>query len=174
MQAPRGGGFLGKRKRHHGYYPQSSTWSYQQASRIAPPPPPPPPRFFANPDPRMRFSKQPGRPAVVRPGPKPPAPPPPADAAECAAGTKLLAGYLAHEYLTYGTLLGKPMLPPPPIQKEKHHAAAAPASSGATAPPPPKPAERCAEVSRLIMAGGAHIPGIVNPSQLGGWLGIKK
>ncbi|GJM85549.1 hypothetical protein PR202_ga02010 [Eleusine coracana subsp. coracana] len=112
----------------------------------------------------MRFSKQPGRPAVVRPGPKPPAPPPPADAAECAAGTKLLAGYLAHEYLTYGTLL----------EKEKHHAAAAPASSGATAPPPPKPAERCAEVSRLIMAGGAHIPGIVNPSQLGGWLGIKK
>ncbi|GJN21608.1 hypothetical protein PR202_gb09100 [Eleusine coracana subsp. coracana] len=112
----------------------------------------------------MRFSKQPVRPAVIRPGPKPPAPPPPQAAAKCAAGTKLLAGYLAHEYLTYGTLL------------EKHPAAALPASSGATAPPPPQPepSQRYAEVSRLIMADGAHIPGIVNPSQLGGWLGINK
>ncbi|TVU29181.1 hypothetical protein EJB05_20738, partial [Eragrostis curvula] len=166
MQAPRGGGFLGKRKeREYGYYPSFS--SSEQVLRFAPQPAPP---FFAKPDPR---GGKPDRPAVVRLGAnaKPAPLPPPPGAAKGAAGNKLLAGYLAHEFLRFGTLLGERRLEPPPTRKEKE-AAAAPAASCASAAP--APGTRYAEVSRLLMAGGARIPGVVNPSQLGGWLRIKE
>ena len=68
---------------------------------------------------------------------------------------KLLAGNLAHEFLTHGTLLGRRIEP-------------------ATRRPEPEPKRRYAEVSWLLMAdGGAHIPGVVNPTQLARWLQIK-
>jgi hypothetical protein len=170
MQAPGGSGFLGKRKERdhgeldHGYYPSPSlTSSSEQAARTVAPPPPP---FFSKPVPR---AGKPDRPAVARLGAsaKPALPPPP----PAAKGTKLLAGYLAHEFLTYGTLLGEQRREAPPIPKEKKEPAAPASSCSAAAPDPSK---RYAEVSRLLIAGGARIPGIFNPSQLGGWLGIKE
>jgi hypothetical protein len=71
---------------------------------------------------------------------------------------KLLAGYLAHEFLTKGTLLGKRFEPGKmnvdPAQQ-----------SGSS-----KPGNSYKEVSCLLKADGVHIPGVVNPTQLGRWL----
>lgn len=90
-----------------------------------------------------------------------PAPAPARAAAGGGGGNKLLAGHLAHEFLAHGTLLGRRIEP----------------SRGATAPAParaePDPKRRYAEVSWLLMASGAHVPGVVNPTQLGRWLQIK-
>ena len=79
---------------------------------------------------------------------------------------KLLAGNLAHEFLTHGTLLGRRIEP-------SHTAAAAPAPAAA-ARAGPDPKSRYAEMSWLLMANGAHLPGVVNPTQLGRWLQIKE
>ncbi|RLM64398.1 hypothetical protein C2845_PM16G11020 [Panicum miliaceum] len=87
---------------------------------------------------------EPGKPALAGP----------------AGGNKLLAGHLAHEFLAHGTLLRRRI--------EPSHAGPAPA---ARAEPDPK--RRYAEVSWLLMTSGAHIPGVVNPAQLGRWLQIK-
>lgn len=165
MQAPRGGGgFLGKRKEREYYppYPSASSASSQAVLLQQPPHP------FARPDP-PRLAVKPDRAAALRLGAKPPLPHAAAAAgahaaAAAAAGNKLLAGYLAHEFLRCGTLLGE-RRPEPPGRKEKEPALAV---------PPPAPSRRYAEVSRLLMAGGARIPGIVNPSQLGRWLRIKE
>ncbi|CAM0944951.1 unnamed protein product [Alopecurus aequalis] len=70
---------------------------------------------------------------------------------------KLLAGNLAHEFLTHGTLLGRRIEP-----------------TRQPARPEPEPKRRHAEVSWLLMANGAHIPGVVNPTQLARWLQIKE
>ncbi|CAD6341404.1 unnamed protein product [Miscanthus lutarioriparius] len=154
MQAPRGGGFLGKRKeRDYYYYPYPSVSTPSEQAVLLQQQPPPPP--LARPDPR---GVKPDRPAV-RFGAKPPLPQPGAQV----GGNKLLAGYLAHEFLRCGTLLGERRLEPPHL-KEKDP----------TTVPAPEPSRRYAEVSRLLMAGGARIPGVVNPSQLGSWLRIKE
>lgn len=166
MQAPRGeGGFLGKRKEREYYlpYPSASSSQAQQAVLLQRPPQP-----FARPDPRVAI--KPDRAAALRLGAKPPLPRPGAAGPHAVGvgvgvgGNKLLAGYLAHEFLRCGTLLGERRLEPLG-RKEKEPALAAPA---------PEPSRRYAEVSRLLMAGGARIPGIVNPSQLGRWLRIKE
>ncbi|KAL2323410.1 hypothetical protein Fmac_027789 [Flemingia macrophylla] len=73
---------------------------------------------------------------------------------------QLLAGYLAHEFLTKGTLLGQPWAPP----KGK--------SSEEAQPPQPTPEERerYAEVAGLLKGGGTQLPGVVNPTQLARFL----
>ncbi|KAF7002757.1 hypothetical protein CFC21_018200 [Triticum aestivum] len=78
---------------------------------------------------------------------------------------KLLAGNLAHEFLTHGTLLGRR------IEPSHHHQ---PAAAAASPRPEPEPKRRYAELSWLLMTNGAHIPGVVNPTQLGRWLQIKE
>ncbi|CAD6263075.1 unnamed protein product [Miscanthus lutarioriparius] len=89
--------------------------------------------------------------------------PAPARPAAAGGGNKLLAGHLAHEFLAHGTLLGRRI--------EPSRGAPAPAPAPARAEPDPK--RRYAEVSWLLMASGAHVPGVVNPTQLGRWLQIK-
>lgn len=71
---------------------------------------------------------------------------------------KLLAGYLAHEFLTKGTLLGK-RFEPGKVELNPVHQAG-----------PSKPGNSYKEVSYLLKADGVHIPGVVNPTQLGRWL----
>ncbi|XP_062219688.1 uncharacterized protein LOC133919338 [Phragmites australis] len=154
MQAPRGGAFLGKRKEREYYYP-SSSYSSEQAVPLARPPP------FAKPDPRGK----PDRPAARLSAKPLLAPPPGAAGLGGGGGNKLLAGYLAHEFLRCGTLLGeRRLVPPQPIRKEKEPAAVAALEAR----------RRYTEVSRLLVAGGARIPGVVNPAQLGRWLRIKE
>nr|ACG43826.1 hypothetical protein [Zea mays] len=156
MQAPRGGGFFGKRKERDYYYPYPSVSSSSEQAVLLQRQPPP----YARPEPDTR-SVKPDRPAM-RFGAKPPLPQPGAQVG-C---NKLLAGYLAHEFLRCGTLLGERRLELPRL-KEKD-------PSASTSTPAPEPSRRYAEVSRLLMAGGARIPGVVNPSQLGRWFRIKE
>ncbi|KAJ8506340.1 hypothetical protein OPV22_007226 [Ensete ventricosum] len=68
---------------------------------------------------------------------------------------RLLAGYLAHEFLTRGTLLGKSLGPD----------RADPGKMG-----PAEPVGTYKEASYLLMRGGAHVPGVVNPTELARWL----
>ncbi|KAF7149570.1 hypothetical protein RHSIM_Rhsim02G0042100 [Rhododendron simsii] len=99
-----------------------------------------------------------------------------------APSNRLLAGYMAHEFLTKGTLLGQKWDPA--------RAEAVPVSNGSAEPKRPKPAaeaepsrkgkqrekhddgddERYAEVARLLKEDGAHVAGIVNPTQLARWI----
>jgi len=97
-------------------------------------------------------------PAKAEPGNKP------APAGPAGGNNKLLAGHLAHEFLAHGTLLGRRI--------EPGRAGPAPAPAPA-ARAEPDPKRRYAEVSWLLMTSGAHIPGVVNPTQLGRWLQIK-
>ncbi|KAL6903515.1 hypothetical protein ACP4OV_004328 [Aristida adscensionis] len=130
-------------------------------------------------------------PAKADPGKKPALAPAPSPApARGANDNKLLAGQLAHEFLTHGTLLGRRVEPrgsgpakaPAPSPAPIPAPAPAPAPAQAPAPAPaqraaardgPDSKRRYAEVSWLLMASGAHIPGVVNPTQLGRWLNIE-
>lgn len=112
----------------------------------------------------------------VRPAPAPA----PAQAAGKAkpAGEKsdgrLLAGYMAHEFLTKGTLFGQRF---DPARLE-----AAPASGKPAEPKRAKPEAEpsvdakeeghasYADVAGILKSDGAHIPGIVNPTQLARWI----
>ncbi|KAI3787844.1 hypothetical protein L2E82_00307 [Cichorium intybus] len=103
---------------------------------------------------------------------------------------KLLAGYLAHEFLTKGTLFGQ-LWDPARADAVPVSAAAYSADlrkpmkqpsynhKGKTAEPKPKPGEKrrfesYAEVSALLKGkNGAHIPGIVNPTQLAQFLHLQ-
>ncbi|KAG2548517.1 uncharacterized protein LOC120650808 [Panicum virgatum] len=66
----------------------------------------------------------------------------------------LLAGLLAHEFLSSGTVLGERRGPPGPE--------AARATGGAA---------RYEAVAALVLRGGARVPGVVNPAQLAAWAG---
>ncbi|KAK9265842.1 hypothetical protein L1049_027075 [Liquidambar formosana] len=83
----------------------------------------------------------------------------------------LLAGYLAHEFLTKGTLLGERWDPARseavPVSAELRRVKS---SQMAKAELPVEKYERYVEVASLLKTDGAHIAGIVNPSQLAGFL----
>lgn len=65
---------------------------------------------------------------------------------------RLLAGYVAREFLTKGTIFGSPVDPKRPRPDKE-------VENGAFA-----------DVARLVMHDGAHISGVVNPTQLGCWI----
>ncbi|KAK7277490.1 hypothetical protein RJT34_22503 [Clitoria ternatea] len=92
---------------------------------------------------------------------------------------QLLAGYLAHEYLTKGTLMGHPWAPPRPegpkgkSTEDGREEGEAATEAVTTAPPCRKSEaerERYAEVAGLFKGGGTHLPGVVNPTQLARFL----
>uniref|UniRef100_A0A7N0ZVK1 Uncharacterized protein n=1 Tax=Kalanchoe fedtschenkoi TaxID=63787 RepID=A0A7N0ZVK1_KALFE len=87
-------------------------------------------------------------------------------AAKPECNNMLLAGYLAHEFLTKGTIMGEKFdsarataTPPGPTKR-----------SSRPTEPSRKADERYAEVASLLKTDGAHIPGIVNPTQLASYL----
>ncbi|OIV90536.1 hypothetical protein TanjilG_32413 [Lupinus angustifolius] len=85
----------------------------------------------------------------------------------------LLAGYLAHEYLTKGTLMGQPWAPSGEKLKGKEEEsteAAAAATPCRRSTEDEKVKERYAEVAGLLKGGGTHLPGVVNPTQLARFL----
>ncbi|KAL9996948.1 hypothetical protein Hdeb2414_s0007g00254981 [Helianthus debilis subsp. tardiflorus] len=72
------------------------------------------------------------------------------------SSNKLLAGYMAHEFRTKGTVLGKK------LEGDR-------AEKGAVV----VEKERYKEITSLLMMrndGGVHIPGVVNPAQLARWI----
>jgi len=82
----------------------------------------------------------------------------------------LLAGNLAHEFLTHGTVLGRRIEATTSTAPGRRVEAT---WQPARPEPEPEPKRRYAEMSWLLMSDGAHIPGVVNPTQLGQWLQIK-
>lgn len=93
-------------------------------------------------------------------------------AAGSISSNRLLAGFLAYEFLNKGTLFGE-KYEPAPVQ------APAPARSeaGCKRMKPEAAALRVemenqsyAEVASILKMDGAHLPGIVNPAQLARWI----
>ncbi|XP_051152635.1 uncharacterized protein LOC127266432 [Andrographis paniculata] len=82
------------------------------------------------------------------------------------SSNRLLAGYMALEFLSKGTLLGQRF---EPARAEPRRDKPSQSSEG---DPSGKPKPQCyADVSALLMSeGGAHIPGVVNPTQLARWI----
>uniref|UniRef100_A0ACD5Y536 Uncharacterized protein n=1 Tax=Avena sativa TaxID=4498 RepID=A0ACD5Y536_AVESA len=97
-----------------------------------------------------------------------PAPTAKAELSKPGNDNKLLAGNLAHEFLTRGTVLGRRIEVTSTFPGHRIEPTWQPAR------PEPEPKQRYAELSWLLMANGAHIPGVVNPTQLGRWLQIKE
>ncbi|GKU86253.1 hypothetical protein SLEP1_g801 [Rubroshorea leprosula] len=90
-------------------------------------------------------------------------------AAQLDSSNQLLAGYLAHEYITKGTLFGQPYDPAQsqaaPVQgTESRKLKSDDRSEGEV--------QKYVEVANLLKTDGAHIPGIVNPTQLARFLKI--
>ncbi|XP_010264996.1 PREDICTED: uncharacterized protein LOC104602843 [Nelumbo nucifera] len=109
---------------------------------------------------------------------------------EPASANKLLAGYLAQEFLRKGTLLGQKWDPAraeaTPIESRKpnpgilnHHHHQQKAAEAAELKPPTRNAAASVkhpsydDVARLLKADGTHIAGIVNPKQLAEWLQMR-
>ncbi|CAJ1968210.1 unnamed protein product [Sphenostylis stenocarpa] len=95
--------------------------------------------------------------------------------AEPKPSNQLLAGYMAHEFLTKGTLLGQPWAPPrvdaPPKAKSTEDAGEeAEPTAAATCRRTEGERERYAEVASLLKGGGTQLPGVVNPTQLARFL----
>ena len=88
------------------------------------------------------------------------------------SSNRLLAGYMAYEFLTQGTLFGQKFDPA--------RAEAVPLSGGsaewkrgkpeAAQPGGSREHRSYAEVASILKTEGAHIPGIVNPTQLARWI----
>ncbi|XP_043693813.1 uncharacterized protein LOC122644244 [Telopea speciosissima] len=107
------------------------------------------------------------------------------------SSNRILAGYMAHEFLTQGTLLGQKWDPVTASSssaveadgsndeegetKEKVGNAKDVENEGAELTVPAKKStahQGYAAVANLMKADGTHIPGIVNPTQLSRWLQI--
>lgn len=93
-----------------------------------------------------------------------------------ASSRHLLAGYLAHEFLTKGTLFGQPWeaaraeaaadSAPEPVDETKRQSPEGEAEPREEAEPRLERFQRYVAVADLINADGSHLPGVVNPTQL--------
>ncbi|KAK9665771.1 hypothetical protein RND81_14G135000 [Saponaria officinalis] len=87
-----------------------------------------------------------------------------------APSNRILAGYMAQEYLTKGTLFGQ-KFDPARAEAVPVSAAEPKRKPGLAEPVGLKPNRGYAEVAQILMGcDGAHIPGIVNPTQLARWI----
>ncbi|KAH6768443.1 hypothetical protein C2S51_013779 [Perilla frutescens var. frutescens] len=87
---------------------------------------------------------------------------------------RLLAGHMAYEFLTKGTLFGQKFDPgraeamPVNLAESKRNRPSQPMKeaelSGKSKP------QSYAEVANLMKSDGVHIPGVVNPTQLARWI----
>lgn len=99
-----------------------------------------------------------------------------AAAAEPVPSNQVLAGYLAHEYLARGTLFGQPFDPArsQPVDSRKVTKPGkrdeAEPNNGAEPSKGEEKYQRYVEVASLLKRDGAHISGIVNPTQLAHFL----
>jgi hypothetical protein len=91
---------------------------------------------------------------------------------------KLLAGYLAHEFLTKGTLFGQ-LFDPTTIDRVDSESdsivgsavdSTAEQDAELTRPNVRKEHESYGEVASIVKMNGTHIKGIVNPTELSRWI----
>lgn len=107
-----------------------------------------------------------------------PKPASPAATAEPSSPNRLLAGYLANEFLTKGTLFGQRWDPgraeAVPLSAAAEPRRGKPIQASEADPEPrrrvAKQPQSYAEVATLLKGDGAHIPGVVNPTQLVQWI----
>ncbi|KAK4427834.1 hypothetical protein Salat_1552400 [Sesamum alatum] len=98
------------------------------------------------------------------------------------SSNRLLAGYMAYEFLTKGTLFGQKFDPARaeavPVnsadskrnrQTQSQSQSLVQPSAEAEPSVKSKP-QSYAEVANLLKSDGAHIPGVVNPTQLARWI----
>ncbi|KAL3812448.1 hypothetical protein ACJIZ3_013716 [Penstemon smallii] len=94
---------------------------------------------------------------------------------QTASSNRLLAGYMAYEFLTNGTLLGQKFDParaeavPLNSAESKRNRSQSITTSEAEPSGKSKP-QSYAEVANLLKSDGACIPGVVNPTQLAKWI----
>lgn len=87
------------------------------------------------------------------------------------SSNRLLAGYMAYEFLTKGTILGRKFDPARGEPSPSSPATWKKAKTGAEEPSETKKEHQSySEVASILKTDGAHIPGVVNPSQLARWL----
>lgn len=88
----------------------------------------------------------------------------------------VLAGYMAYEYLTKGSLLGEKFDParakavPVNALAEPKKRKPSPEEAEKSKLKPKSKNESYVEVASLLRSDGTHIPGIVNPTQLAQWI----
>ncbi|XP_019180209.1 PREDICTED: uncharacterized protein LOC109175400 [Ipomoea nil] len=91
--------------------------------------------------------------------------------ADPVSSTRLLAGYMAHEFITKGTLLGQEFDPARveavPVNRTSEPRRGKPGQGHGNGL---EPSQSYAEVASLLNGDGARIVGIVNPTQLGRWI----
>ncbi|GMH18874.1 hypothetical protein Nepgr_020715 [Nepenthes gracilis] len=105
------------------------------------------------------------------------------------SSNRLLAGYMAYEFLSHGTMLGQkfdedaPLPMAEPRKKPSQNSNSS--NSGSISEPGGSYGEtsvkkssaakqRYAEVAYLLKTDGAHIPRIVNPTQLDKWIQTRQ
>jgi len=89
-----------------------------------------------------------------------------------------LACFMSHEYLTRGTLLGKPWQPQDSNPKCRHENNDKSELRSSSVDQEGDESKREKEklyltLADFLRAGDVHLPGIVNPSQLTAWLGLN-
>ncbi|KAL3634452.1 hypothetical protein CASFOL_021506 [Castilleja foliolosa] len=92
------------------------------------------------------------------------------------SSNRLLAGYMAYEFITQGTLLGQKFdsaqaedVPVNPAEMKRNR----PSQLGKEAEPSEMPKlklQSYAEVANLLKSSRVHIPGVVNPTELARWI----
>ncbi|KAM7258386.1 hypothetical protein ACFE04_014127 [Oxalis oulophora] len=125
-----------------------------------------------------KLSKPPSSSSISLPPPPPATPTATAKASrgsEPATSNKYLAGYLAYEFLTNGTLFGEPFDPArslatPVSQAESRKQPKPMKASAQSSADKEGLKKRIVEVNDLLARGGAHLPGIVNPAQIARFL----
>ncbi|XP_018820896.1 uncharacterized protein LOC108991187 [Juglans regia] len=100
------------------------------------------------------------------------APTPAAKPGDGLSSNRLLAGYMAYEFLTNGTLFGRKF---EPVRAEAVPLASSSAESKRWKPEVEaanvkKVHQSYTEVASILKTDGAHITGIVNPMQLARWV----
>nr|GMD75472.1 embryo sac development arrest protein [Ipomoea batatas] len=83
------------------------------------------------------------------------------------SSNRLLAGYMAYEFLTSGTLFGQKF---DPARAEAFPLKRGSKPGQSPTSQEPEPSQAYIEVATLLKNEGAHIPGVVNPMQLARWI----
>ncbi|KAL2230101.1 uncharacterized protein LOC105171759 [Sesamum indicum] len=94
------------------------------------------------------------------------------------SSNRLLAGYMAYEFLSKGTLFGQKFdparaeaVPVNSADSKRNRQSQSQVQPSAEAEPSMKSKPQSyAEVANLLKSDGAHIPGVVNPTQLARWI----
>ncbi|KAI3469796.1 hypothetical protein Pfo_026459 [Paulownia fortunei] len=94
------------------------------------------------------------------------------------SSNRLLAGYMAYEFLTKGTLFGQKFdparaeaVPVNSADSKRNRQSQSQVQPSTEAEPSGKSKPQSyAEVANLLKSDGAHIPGVVNPTQLARWI----